>query len=278
MSAERLEEENARLVRRERLDLMPTKVLGLFVVGSLARRWGVGVTLSRTPGGGVTSQVAIPSALLLMMSPLIPSPAPAVSRAPVDPAGREIPAPTRAPEPTRAPALAPEPEPVVARAAVAETRAVEVSAAVPAGDVRRPGAGPVAGDADSPLSREGGLPRRIPRHQDGPAGAAVTTAPASVAPAVTEPAVGRPEHDEGREDAQGRPLRRRVRGATLRTTLSAANQQSAVTAPRLADADEVRSELDEFDAAVERAHRDSVRAADSRTTTDVPGFAEGAEQ
>nr|WP_245771284.1 ATP-binding protein [Actinacidiphila guanduensis] len=66
MSAERLAEENARLIRRERLDLVPTKVLGLFVVGSLARRWGIRVMLTRTPGGGVTAQVAIPSSLLLM--------------------------------------------------------------------------------------------------------------------------------------------------------------------------------------------------------------------
>ncbi|WP_317452693.1 sensor histidine kinase, partial [Streptomyces sp. CBMA29] len=69
MSAERLAEENARLIRRERLDLVPTKVLGLFVVGSLARRWGVRVTLTRTPGGGVTSRVTIPATLLLLMSP-----------------------------------------------------------------------------------------------------------------------------------------------------------------------------------------------------------------
>ncbi|MEW2402574.1 ATP-binding protein [Streptomyces sp. NPDC046862] len=74
MSAERLTEENARLVRRERLDLVPTKVLGLFVVGALARRWGVRVALSRTPGGGVTSTVWIPSSLLLTMSPVFSSP------------------------------------------------------------------------------------------------------------------------------------------------------------------------------------------------------------
>lgn len=43
MSAERLEEENARLIRRERLDLAPTEVLGLFVVGGLSRRWGIEV-------------------------------------------------------------------------------------------------------------------------------------------------------------------------------------------------------------------------------------------
>ncbi|MCZ1011023.1 ATP-binding protein [Streptomyces lydicus] len=69
MSAERLDEENSRLVRRERLDLVPTKVLGLFVVGNLARRSGIRVTLCRTPGGGVTGSVWLPSALLLTESP-----------------------------------------------------------------------------------------------------------------------------------------------------------------------------------------------------------------
>ncbi|MBZ9640015.1 ATP-binding protein, partial [Streptomyces sp. PSKA30] len=71
MSAERLAEENARLIRRERLDLVPTKVLGLFVVGNLARRGEIGVTLSRTPGGGVTAEVSIPSSLLLTMSAVV---------------------------------------------------------------------------------------------------------------------------------------------------------------------------------------------------------------
>ncbi|MGI5378985.1 ATP-binding protein [Streptomyces sp. CA-251387] len=65
MSPERLDEENARLIRRERLDLVPTKVLGLFVVGTLARRWEIAVTLSRTPGGGVTAEVTVPSSLLV---------------------------------------------------------------------------------------------------------------------------------------------------------------------------------------------------------------------
>ncbi|WP_443732208.1 ATP-binding protein, partial [Streptomyces montanisoli] len=65
MSQERLDEENARLVRRERLDLVPTKVLGLFVVGGLSRRWGVRVALSRTPGGGTTAAVLVPPSLLL---------------------------------------------------------------------------------------------------------------------------------------------------------------------------------------------------------------------
>jgi hypothetical protein len=57
MSDERLAEENARLVRRERLDLVPSRVLGLFVAGRLARRHGFGVALTHTPAGGVTATV-----------------------------------------------------------------------------------------------------------------------------------------------------------------------------------------------------------------------------
>ncbi|HET9171812.1 MAG TPA: ATP-binding protein [Actinospica sp.] len=64
MTTARLAEENARLVRRERLDLAPTKVLGLFVVGRLARRSGIAVRLTATSGGGVTVRLDIGSNLL----------------------------------------------------------------------------------------------------------------------------------------------------------------------------------------------------------------------
>jgi signal transduction histidine kinase len=70
LSPDRLAEENSRLARRERLDLAPTRVLGLFVVGRLARRHGLAVELTPTPGGGVTATVDLPSALL------IPTPTP----------------------------------------------------------------------------------------------------------------------------------------------------------------------------------------------------------
>uniref|UniRef100_UPI002FDC758E sensor histidine kinase n=1 Tax=Streptomyces sp. IBSBF 2806 TaxID=2903529 RepID=UPI002FDC758E len=94
MSAERLAEENARLVRRERLDVVPTKVLGLFVVGALARRWDVDVALSRTPGGGVTAEVMIPSTLLLTTSQVEAAGRPGTSAAPsaVAPAAPSAPA------------------------------------------------------------------------------------------------------------------------------------------------------------------------------------------
>ena len=64
MPDERLAEENARIALRERLDLVPTQVLGLFVVGRLARRHSLAVALAHTPGGGVTVGVSIGDALL----------------------------------------------------------------------------------------------------------------------------------------------------------------------------------------------------------------------
>jgi hypothetical protein len=65
MPAVRMERENVRLVSRERLDLAPTDLLGLFVVGRLARRHGLTVTLAETKGGGVTAFVVIPDRLFL---------------------------------------------------------------------------------------------------------------------------------------------------------------------------------------------------------------------
>jgi HAMP domain-containing protein len=60
----RLAIENERLARRERLDLAPTEVLGLFVVGRLARRHEMGIALSPTAGGGVTVELALGAHLL----------------------------------------------------------------------------------------------------------------------------------------------------------------------------------------------------------------------
>jgi signal transduction histidine kinase len=64
MGPARLEEENRRLVERERLDLAPTTMLGLFVVGRLARRHGLTVRLEQSEGRGVTATVRIPLRLL----------------------------------------------------------------------------------------------------------------------------------------------------------------------------------------------------------------------
>ncbi|MFI9641643.1 nitrate- and nitrite sensing domain-containing protein [Micromonospora sp. NPDC051925] len=64
MSGQRLAEENARFTRRERLDLAPSEVLGLFVVGRLARRHGWTVELAPTAGSGVTATLVLPRSAL----------------------------------------------------------------------------------------------------------------------------------------------------------------------------------------------------------------------
>ncbi|WP_312878422.1 HAMP domain-containing sensor histidine kinase, partial [Lentzea indica] len=82
MREARLAEENLRLVERERLDIAPTSVLGLFVVGRLARRHSLTVELLPTGGGGVTAWVRIPPDLLTQQEDL-PALPPAAPLAPV---------------------------------------------------------------------------------------------------------------------------------------------------------------------------------------------------
>ncbi len=77
MTPEQLAEENYRLVERERLDVAPTGVLGLFVVGRLARRHALDVKLAETPGGGITALVTVPPELLLRQVPARVEPIPA---------------------------------------------------------------------------------------------------------------------------------------------------------------------------------------------------------
>ncbi|MGH3881131.1 MAG: sensor histidine kinase [Actinophytocola sp.] len=75
MPAEQMAGENRRFVQRERLDIAPTTVLGLFVVGRLARRHGLTVALEPTPGGGVTAVIGVPG-WHLMTSDLPATPVP----------------------------------------------------------------------------------------------------------------------------------------------------------------------------------------------------------
>ncbi|MFF3735953.1 ATP-binding protein [Streptomyces sp. NPDC002566] len=330
MSAERLAEENARLVRRERLDVVPTKVLGLFVVGALARRWDIAVTLSRTPGGGVTAEAVIPSALLLkpagtsdartaraltgadpdagpnpdaeargsLPTPSAPSSGP--SRALSVPAwaaddGEPAPLPRRVPR--RDPASAdetrpPHPEPAAAEdeqpPAHARTSDPDLPDGTGAhGEEQAPA--PAEAHEGAPAPAHTGTathqaapaprteaPRAAPpqAHHTAPAATSGSTEarhPAPVPHPRTEGSTsGRPARADRPADASRpagsspaeptpdgpRPLRRRVRGATLRTTADAA-QQAARGPARPADADAVRSALEEFEAAVERAHRDT---------------------
>ncbi len=379
MSAERLAEENARLIRRERLDVVPTKVLGLFVVGTLARRWEVGVTLSRTPGGGVTAEVIIPSSLLLTMSPVtVAAPGASATRATVGAGGPDTGltgtgagsrteltgagagSGSAARSGSGTAALPGSPlaagtdgagagsdsavgsGPAVDSASYATSHAAsfrdtaEVGGPTPASTGR-----PSATDARPAHDGPAPLPRRVPQRDSGPTGASSpgpangSTAPGTPAAApgadpltpaapgadITAPTptgditaatpgssatpTGGPPHTthSDRPDAPfiprardgetasapssvadgvvstgpyaggdgARPLRRRVRGATLRTTFGADPDQQAAqrSAPRPADADAVRAALDEFEAAVERAHRDS-EAEDTGTHRTLP--------
>ena len=88
MKPQRLIDENQRLVERERLDIAPTNVLGLFVVGRLARRHGLTVQLRPTSGGGTTAELMIP-ALHFHSSAHVPEGSVAVAR------GRHAAAPGR---------------------------------------------------------------------------------------------------------------------------------------------------------------------------------------
>jgi signal transduction histidine kinase len=80
MTPQQLAAENARLVERERLDMAPTDVLGLFVVGRLARRHGIRVTLQATPGSGVTAEVLVPAGMVVR-SAVASTPGPPLSPA-----------------------------------------------------------------------------------------------------------------------------------------------------------------------------------------------------
>ncbi|GGJ22050.1 ATP-binding protein [Streptomyces brasiliensis] len=307
MSAERLAEENARLIRRERLDLMPTKVLGLFVVGTLARRWEIGVELTRTPGGGVTAEVSLPASLLLTMSPVN---AAAPTAAAIEPASTTTGGPKPSLTASADEATAGEPGPLPRRttrrdraeagtrttAPVGESTATAhgTSPAAPAGKPTEPdGTNPPASDATSTPAT--GTPAPAP----GPVSAAPGDAP-TMGGNASATSSGRPPKapliprartesplPAVASDADGtsRPLRRRVRGATLRTT--AGTQQVVPQTVRPTDADAVRDALDEFEAAVERARRDSdtgsfARPGDGTRPTHRPHdqnhHPEGAEQ
>ncbi|MCI3271638.1 ATP-binding protein [Streptomyces cylindrosporus] len=386
MGAERLAEENARLIRRERLDVVPTKVLGLFVVGTLARRWDVAVTLSRTPGGGVTAEVTVPSALLLTMSPVGVAAggstgaqalggatgAQAVGgatgpRVSGGSTGSRVSGGSVGAQASGGSAAADQASggPVAADRAsggpVAADRASGGSVAADRASGGSVGAARVSGGATVPSWAERGddapagvsgprpssaveentglahgttadgrpspLPRRVPRREtDAEAAADAVTAsaapgadpdatPAAASGHETAPFIPQARTEEagvtharsgdstpGRVgglaepvssfevraggtvpsgssptgaapppgDGSARPLRRRVRGATLRTTVDAA-QQAARQVARPADAAAVRDALDEFEAAVARANRDSRAAADDAPGAGRPG-------
>jgi signal transduction histidine kinase len=125
---------NERLTRFRTVEFAPPRQLGLAVVAELARRHGVVVQLSETPGGGTTASMLLPP-ILLAAAPnaaefvptsrpvaAVTEPAPPVVPAlpialvapvaPVVPAAQPVP-PAPAPAPVPVPQAAPEPAPAL---------------------------------------------------------------------------------------------------------------------------------------------------------------------
>ncbi|WP_406175588.1 ATP-binding protein [Streptomyces sp. NBC_00996] len=273
MSPERLAEENARLIRRERLDLAPTEVLGLFVVGGLSRRWGIEVVLSRTPGGGVTATVAVPSSQLLLTDP-----AQSAARAPhiLPPARHSAGSEPRHARVESPPGPSGLPRRIPARSrgedSPGHARRTEAARGTVGEDVM---AHPAGGPGGS-RPRQGGNPgTSVPNTGVGSRQAAGRgTAPGaadgfgsrsgSAADPRSGPAAPARPGDAG-------PLRRRVRGATLSATTASSRlpERTVTNKPRPpawqpTDAEAARSEIDDFEAAVRRAQRES--ATEGRTT------------
>jgi signal transduction histidine kinase len=221
MSPERLAEENRLLVKRDRLDLAPTKVLGLYVVGRLAVRTGVRVSLAQTAGGGLTARVSIPDELLLGHTELIERGTSAAAPAP-----RTVPTP-------------------------------------PMPEQRRDTA--TATTAPLPAVTSTGLPQRPPRDGgqrqpgSGSATAPAPTAPAGGAPRSTAPGPGAPL-------SPGAPLLpRRVRGNRAPQSFPSGGRQGVTLAPATAlDAEAARAAIEEFEAGVDRALRDSAQEPSAR--------------
>lgn len=191
MTVEQLAQENQRLVARERLDIAPTSMLGLFVVGRLARRHNVGVRMVPTDGGGITVRVIVPEDRF--DRPTAPQPV-----VPVEPPARrfvpgtkvEIPAAGPAPGfswfPGAKHAAAEEEHEQAMEPAIARTGDVPVQRAAPAdgaGDDVPPVPAPPSAPASPPSPGDrGGLRRRVAGAQM-PGGARVpATRPTEVAP------------------------------------------------------------------------------------------------
>ncbi|MGW4501167.1 sensor histidine kinase [Micromonospora sp. NPDC004336] len=276
MTGERLAEENARLTRRERLDLAPTEVLGLFVVGRLARRHGWTVGLVPTAGGGVTAHLDVPQAALVVHP--VERPGAAVARAAVPATDRRTPA---APATPAAPPAAPAPAELTAPAAPAAP-ATPVVPVVPVAALEgRPASGGTAAGAapdgavpafDAALlsratrTMESGEPWNAFGAGDGPE--VVGAAPATLADAGPARPTGAPRTDAP-AGLSGAGIRQRVPGATL----PPGGPPPARPGDAAADPAAARALVDAVESGVRRAERSRPPAEAVRPglTRRVPG-------
>jgi signal transduction histidine kinase len=297
MKGPQLAEENRRLVERERLDIAPTSMLGLFVVGRLARRHSLNVELLATAGGGVTARVAIPTTLFNRPAPVAPpEPVAAATRLPVPdiPRIRIPPArhttgfswfpPTDFDMTVTGPMAAQ--APAVAASVGAGTVVVEPNGhlggglALPHasacesnhGGLRRrvagaqlPGAAPPATGPSAPAEP----PPRRPQHDPAAARAAMDGFQSAITKAAAEPeAEPRPEvrPDPGVKPADRDGLTRRIPGTHLapglRTTTAPSEPlERSAPAWRMRDPEAERNSFDAFTAGLARAHSPQGAAA-----------------
>jgi HAMP domain-containing protein len=72
MSDEELQEANERLANPPAIDFAVSRMLGLFVVSRLARRYGIRVQLRHSSYGGITAMVMLPASVVLPLGPQAP--------------------------------------------------------------------------------------------------------------------------------------------------------------------------------------------------------------
>jgi hypothetical protein len=267
---------------------VPTEVLGLFVIGRLARRHNVGVVLSPTPGGGVTATIQLGHHLLTASKLTGPAAAPVsglpVSGAPISPApsffGAPQPMPALPAAPSTAPSSVPAPfvppmpplEPVPLQQMPLQQVPLQQ---VPQQTSPAPGTAPATqpGPPASPAHRAPGeepvtLPVAGAQIFDE---AAVYRATRSIATAqpwsafIPHPRTS--DEDEApaapvqaKEEEPTQPLRQRVPGTNLPPQPTAPTMAGT---PRASDAEAVRALVEDFESGVERAQRHAARGAQS---------------
>ena len=262
MSTDRLAKENSRLTHRERLDLAPTEVLGLFVVGRLARRHRLDVSLLSTEGGGVTAVVEIPAHLLTasVATPVLPAAASPPSDAEADSQSDSRPVVPAQRRGDVLAAAAADPAMVVVGAfdrAADSLEAAEPWNAFVAGDAELETAGEVARAGLA----EGERPTvEMPTAGISPAGLPTAGIPPVSVPMAVNGAQRRFEPVAPGAPARASTLHRRAPGATLGSLeAQVASWRSAQGRPGLADAEQARDNLADFESGVARAMSEVVR-------------------
>ena len=272
LSPERIAEENARLERRERLDLAPTQVLGLFVVGRLARRHGLRVHLAATSGGGVTATVELPMSVLVAAAPVVdPASTPGKLQL-VGARSRPAALGSTATLPPRSDALQRLRDMIEDGAPSWNAFAVVDRPADPSPAPSGPAA---LASSNSPTSNStaSNPPAWPPAAPGGPAASGGRAAPAAPGAAGARGATGAPAggngaangHAVGATSPSG--LRQRVPGANLigGGTAGPADRQP----PSPLDADAARDLIEQFEFGVNRAHEEPLPAPPLRPSSPV---------